>query len=71
MRRLDAKFPNTKAKFDRAAFRAVAWELLVGYAGRSPDLEVSIDGAEADAVALGDGRTHRPVHATTRTAACG
>ena len=46
MRRLDAKFPNTKAKFDRAAFRAVAWELLVGYAGRSPDLEVSIDGAE-------------------------
>ncbi len=46
MRRLDAKFPNTKAKFDRAAFRAVAWELLVGYAGRSPDLEVSIDGAD-------------------------
>ena len=46
MRRLDAKFPKTKAKFDRVAFRAVAWELLVGYAGRSPDLEVSIDGAE-------------------------
>ena len=46
MRRLDAKFPKTKAKFDRAAFRAVAWELLVGYAGRSPDLEVSIDGAD-------------------------
>ena len=46
MRRLDAKYPDTKAKFDRAAFRAVAWELMVGYAGRSPDLEVSIDGAE-------------------------
>lgn len=44
MQRLDAKFPDTKAKFDRAAFRAVAWELLTGYAGRSPDLEVSIDG---------------------------
>jgi diacylglycerol kinase family enzyme len=44
MQRLDAKFPETKAKFDRAAFRAVAWELLTGYAGRSPDLEVSIDG---------------------------
>jgi diacylglycerol kinase family enzyme len=44
MQRLDAKFPKTKAKFDRAAFRAVAWELLVGYAGRSPDLEVRIDG---------------------------
>ena len=62
MRRLDAKFPNTKAKFDRAAFRAVAWELLAGYAGRSPDLEVSIDGAEATPVALGHGRTHRSVH---------
>jgi diacylglycerol kinase family enzyme len=43
MRRLDRKFPATKAKFDRAAFRAVAWELLVGYAGRSADLEVRID----------------------------
>jgi diacylglycerol kinase family enzyme len=44
MQRLDDKFPKTKAKFDRAAFRAVAWALLTGYAGRSPDLEVSIDG---------------------------
>ena len=44
MTRLDEKFPKTKSKFDRAAFRAVAWELLVGYAGRSPDLELSIDG---------------------------
>ena len=47
MKRLDAKFPATKSKFDRAAFRAVAWELLVGYAGRSADLEVQIDGGEA------------------------
>jgi diacylglycerol kinase family enzyme len=43
MRRLDARFPGTKSKFDRAAFRAVAWELLVGYAGRTADLEVHID----------------------------
>jgi diacylglycerol kinase family enzyme len=47
MRRLDQKFPKTKAKFDRVAFRVVAWELLVGYAGRTPDLQVSVDGAEA------------------------
>lgn len=46
MRRLDAKFPRTKAKFDRVAFRAVAWELLVGYAGRLPDLQVSVDDRE-------------------------
>ena len=46
MKRLDEKFPNTKAKFDRAAFRAVAWELLTGYAGRSPDLQVTIDDGE-------------------------
>lgn len=46
MRRLDAKFPRTKAKFDRVAFRAAAWELLVGYAGRRADLEVRIDDAE-------------------------
>jgi len=47
MKRLDERFPKTKSKFDRAAFRAVAWELLVGYAGRSADLEVQIDGGEA------------------------
>ena len=47
MKRMDAKFPSTKAKFDRAAFRAVAWELMVGYAGRRADLEVRIDGGEA------------------------
>jgi diacylglycerol kinase family enzyme len=46
MQRLDEKFPETKAKFDRAAFRAVAWELMVGYAGKRPDLEVRIDGGE-------------------------
>jgi diacylglycerol kinase family enzyme len=46
MQRLDEKFPNTKAKFDRAAFRAVAWELMIGYAGKRPDLEVRIDGGE-------------------------
>ena len=46
MRRMDEKFPKTKSKFDRAAFRAVAWELLVGYAGRAADLEVRIDDAE-------------------------
>ena len=43
MKRLDEKFPKTKAKFDRAAFRAVAWELLTSYAGRLPDLEITID----------------------------
>jgi diacylglycerol kinase family enzyme len=43
MGRMDAKFPKTKAKFDRVAFRSVAWELLVGYAGRVPDLQVSVD----------------------------
>jgi len=43
MRRLDAKFPKSKSRFDRAAFRAVAWELLVGYAGRSADLQVRIN----------------------------
>jgi diacylglycerol kinase family enzyme len=46
MKRLDQRFPETKAKFDRAAFRAVAWELLVGYAGRRADLEVRIDEGE-------------------------
>jgi diacylglycerol kinase family enzyme len=46
MRRLEQKFPTTKQKFDRAAFRAVAWELMVGYGGKAPDLEVSVDGGE-------------------------
>jgi diacylglycerol kinase family enzyme len=47
MARMDSKFPKTKAKFDRVAFRSVAWELLVGYAGKNPDLRVSIDGQPA------------------------
>jgi diacylglycerol kinase family enzyme len=46
MRRLEEKFPATKEKYERAAFRAVAWELMVGYAGKKPDLEVAIDGDE-------------------------
>jgi diacylglycerol kinase family enzyme len=46
MERMDAKFPKTKSKFDRVAFRSVAWELLVGYAGKLPDLQVSIDDGE-------------------------
>jgi diacylglycerol kinase family enzyme len=46
MRRIDSRFPRTKARFDRVAFRAVAWELLVGYAGRTADLEVRIDDGE-------------------------
>lgn len=47
MRRLDARFPKTKSTFDRAAFRAVARELLIGYAGRRPDLSVQVDDQEA------------------------
>lgn len=58
MRRLDEKFPKTKTKFDRAAFRAVAWELLAGYTGRAPDLEVRIDDGEpAPSMSVMVGRT--------------
>jgi diacylglycerol kinase family enzyme len=58
MKRLDAKFPDTKAKFDRVAFRVVAWELLVGYAGRTADLEVRIDDGEpAPSLSVMVGRT--------------
>ena len=58
MRRLDRKYPDTKTKFDRAAFRAVSWELMVGYAGKSPDLSVEIDGDDAmQALSLMVGRT--------------
>jgi diacylglycerol kinase family enzyme len=58
MRRLEQKFPKTKDKFDRAAFRAVARELLIGYAGKAPDLEVRVDGAEAvPALSVMVGRT--------------
>jgi diacylglycerol kinase family enzyme len=58
MRRLEQKYPRTKDKFDRAAFRAVARELLVGYAGKAPDLEVRIDDGEAvPALSVMVGRT--------------
>jgi diacylglycerol kinase family enzyme len=58
MKRLDAKFPDTKAKFDRVAFRVVAWELLVGYAGRTADLEVRVDDGEpAPSLSVMVGRT--------------
>jgi diacylglycerol kinase family enzyme len=58
MKRLDMKFPRTKEKFDRVAFRAVAWELLIGYAGRRPDLQVSVDGADPiSALSVMVGRT--------------
>ena len=46
MQRMDAKFPKTKAKFDRVAFRSVAWELMAGYVGRAPDLNVTVDDRE-------------------------
>ena len=46
MNRLDRRFPKTKVRFERAAFRAAAWELLVGYAGRRADLQIRIDGGE-------------------------
>lgn len=58
MRRLEKKFPETKQKFDRAAFRAVARELLVGYGGKAPDLELRIDGGEtAPSLSVMVGRT--------------
>jgi diacylglycerol kinase family enzyme len=58
MARMDEKFPRTKAKFDRVAFRSVAWELMVGYAGKRPDLIVEVDGAnEVLALSVMVGRT--------------
>jgi diacylglycerol kinase family enzyme len=58
MERLDRKFPRKKATFDRAAFRAVAWELLVGYAGRRADLTVTVDDDEPlSALSVMMGRT--------------
>lgn len=44
MRRLERKFPKTRSRYERVAFRSVARELLVGYAGKAPDLELRIDG---------------------------
>lgn len=46
MRRLEKAFPKNLARYERAAFRAVAHELLVGYAGKAPDLELRIDDGE-------------------------
>ena len=58
MERLEKKYPATKSKFDRAAFRAVAWELLVGYAGKRPDLRVQVDEREPiEALSVMVGRT--------------
>ncbi len=47
MQRMEEKFPATKKEFDRVAFRSVAWELMVGYAGKSPGMSLSIDGEPA------------------------
>jgi diacylglycerol kinase family enzyme len=47
MKRLDRKFPRSKAEFSRAAFRAVARELIAGYVGKAPDLTVSVDEGDA------------------------
>ena len=58
MERLERKFPDTKSRFDRAAFRAVAWELLVGYAGKRPDLHVQVDDRDPlEALSVMVGRT--------------
>jgi diacylglycerol kinase family enzyme len=58
MQRLDAKFPKTKSKYDRAAFRSVAWSVLVAYAGKSPDLTVQVDDHDpVDALSVLIGRT--------------
>jgi diacylglycerol kinase family enzyme len=58
MKRLDRKFPKSKAQFSRAAFRAVARELVAGYAGRSPDLSVRVDGGDpAPSISVMIGRT--------------
>jgi diacylglycerol kinase family enzyme len=58
MKRLDAKFPRSKAKFERAAFRSVAWELLSRYAGKAPDLSVLVDdGASSPSLSVMIGRT--------------
>ena len=70
MRRLDAKFPNTKAKFDRAAFRAVAWELLGATPGARPTWRSASTEARPRrrSRSWSDAPTRTP---TTRTEACG
>ena len=61
--------PKTKAKFDRVAFRSVAWELMVGYAGKFPDLGVSMDGGAVEPSPRL--RWGAPIRTrTTRTGAC-
>ncbi|HEX7464088.1 MAG TPA: diacylglycerol kinase family protein [Actinomycetota bacterium] len=58
MKRLDRKSPRSKAQFSRAAFRAVAREVIAGYAGRSPDLMVRVDGGDpAPSISVMIGRT--------------
>jgi len=58
MKRLDQKFPKTRSRFERAAFRSVAGELLLGYAGRAADLRVRIDdGEELPSLSVMVGRT--------------
>jgi diacylglycerol kinase family enzyme len=58
MKRLDARFPKSKSDFERAAFRSVAWALVAGYAGRAPDLTVSVDGQDpVESLSVMVGRT--------------
>jgi diacylglycerol kinase family enzyme len=58
MARMDSRFPKTKAKFDSVAFRSVARELLAGYVGRAPGMQVSIDGgAPTPSLSVMVGRT--------------
>ena len=58
MKRLDARFPKSKSKFERAAFRSVAWELISSYAGKAPDLAVRVDGGDrAPSLSVMIGRT--------------
>jgi diacylglycerol kinase family enzyme/molybdopterin converting factor small subunit len=58
MKRLDARFPKSKARFERAAFRSVAWELIASYAGKASDLAVRVDGdAPAPSLSVMIGRT--------------
>ncbi len=58
MKRLDAKFPRSKGRFERAAFRSVAWELLAGYAGRAADMTVVVDAGEpVESLSVMVGRT--------------
>jgi diacylglycerol kinase family enzyme len=58
MKRIDARFPKSKAKFERVAFQAVAWELIASYAGKPADLAVRIDGGDpAPSLSVMVGRT--------------